>query len=301
MLGGLYAYAGPYGINVLLRRGGSLWVTVQADSPRLSAFMRLALADPTITAEPGLFEWHEVASGFDVAELPVLAGGAEVDRVLLARVDPARFRFEVRTAPAGNKDLDGWMADPAAVLVINGSYYSRYGAPDTPVMSGGVQLGPAEYDATHGAFVASQAAASIRDLAKESWQTTFAGAHDAMVTYPLLLAADRSSRVAANRRWLANRSFVGQDASSRIILGITADAFFSLDRFAAFLSAAPLGLTMALNLDGGPLACQGIALENYQRRFCGQWETSTQDDNLRLLSWGFGQFALPIVLTVMRK
>jgi hypothetical protein len=298
---GLYAYAGLYGINVVLRRGGTFWLSVEPDSPKLSVAMRLALRDEVPTATAGSFEWRPVAQGFEIAELPVLAGGTEVDRILLARVDPARFRFEVRNAPAGNKGLDDWMADLGALLVINGSYYARRGTPDTPFLSAGVQLGPVDYRGAHGAFVAADAGTGIHDLAQESWETAFAGAHDAMVSYPLLLAADGSNRVNADRRWLANRSFVGQDGAGRVILGTTKDAFFSLDRFAAFLHQAPLGLTLALNLDGGGVACQGIALGDYHRHFCGKWETSTKDGDLRLLSWGFGQWALPVVLAVVPK
>ena len=32
--------------------------------------------------------------------LPAIANGTEIDRILLARIEPARFRFEVRNAPA---------------------------------------------------------------------------------------------------------------------------------------------------------------------------------------------------------
>jgi hypothetical protein len=39
-----------------------------------------------------------------------------------------------------------------------------------------------------------------------------------------------------------------------VIFGTTADAFFSFDRLAAFLRAAPLDIRIALNLDGGPVA-----------------------------------------------
>ena len=299
--GTLYAYAGTYGFNVLLRRGGTYWRSVPPDSAQLSPAMRLALRDPAPAAVPGTFAWRPVGEGFDVAELPALVDGREVDRLLLARVDPARYRFEVHNAPAGTKGVDDWMADLGALLVVNGSYYTRHGTPDTPFLSAGTQLGPVDYLAKQGAFVASDAVTSIHDLKQESWQTAFAGAHDAMVSYPLLLAADGSSRVTADRRWLANRSFVGQDEAGRIILGTTKDAFFSLDRFAAFLGTAPLGLALALNLDGGPVACQAIAVVGFHRRFCGQWETSTRDGNLRLLSWSFGQWALPVVLAVVRK
>ena len=154
---GLYAYAGWYGVNVLLRRGGTTWENVTASSPSLSPSMRLALQDPVPAAKAGLVTWRELAQGFEVAEMPVVAADTEVDRILLARVDPTRFRFEVRNAAAGNKGLDDWMSELGAILVINGSYYARRGIPDTPLMSAGVQLGPTDYDARHGAFVGAGA------------------------------------------------------------------------------------------------------------------------------------------------
>jgi hypothetical protein len=70
------------------------------------------------------------------------ANGQDVDHILLARIDPARFRFLVRNASAGDKDLDQWMAQLGAALVVNDSYFSRHGEPDTPLLSDGTLLGP---------------------------------------------------------------------------------------------------------------------------------------------------------------
>jgi Phosphodiester glycosidase len=301
---GVYAYTGWYGFNVFLLRGGSVWTSEPATSHRLSPSMRLALQDPVSPAQAGPFAWRQLSEGFDVTELPALVAEHEVDRVLLARIDPTRFRFEVRNAPAGNKQLSDWMAEPGTVLVINGSYYALDGTPDTPVLSQGIWLGPHRYDAKHGAFVASDASTGIRDLASQDWQTAFDGAHDAMVSYPLLLAADGSNRVTADQHGLANRSFIGRDREGRIVLGTTKDAFFSLGRLAAFLREAPLGLTTALNLDGGPVACQGIAFGGFSRRFCGHWEYAMHEGVPQLLTWRWGKYgrwALPIVLIVVPK
>jgi hypothetical protein len=57
-----------------------------------------------------------------------------------------------------------------------------------------------------------------------------------------------------------------------IEIGTTVDAFFSLGRLATFLRTASLGLKLALNLDGGPVACQGIALFGFHRESCGRFE-----------------------------
>jgi hypothetical protein len=302
-LASLYAVAGTYGFNVFFRRGLWLGVNVAPDDARLSASMRRALHDPAGAVAAGPLAWRTVAPGFDVAELAVLADEKEVDRILLARIDPAHFRFAVRNAPAGDRDLDGWMRDLGAALVINGSYFSRDGTPDTPVVSAGARLGPRHYIANHGAFVASAHAVGVRDFASLDWHIALRGADDAMVSYPLLVARDGSSRVKADALWLANRSFVGEDHDGRIILGTTVDAFFSLERLARFLHDAPLDLAVALNLDGGPVACQGIALNGFRRNQCGRWELSARDGKLDLLTPVFGtvRWSLPIVLAVFPK
>jgi len=300
LVGGIWIYSGSYGLHVLLRNGGAYWISVKSDDPRLSASIRLALGEPP-PATPGDFAWRSVAQGFEVADLPVTAAGAEVDRLLLARIDPARFRFAVYNSPAGDKNLDQWMAHLGAALVINGSYYSRDGRPDTPFLSAGTLMGPKDYDARAGAFVASPAFTGVRDLAQQSWQEAFRGAHDAMVSYPLLLSEQRANLVVRASRWLANRSFVGQDKDGRIVLGTTSDAFFSLERLAAFLRQAPLGLTLALNLDGGPVACQGISIKGFERKFSGKWELQVQGGDVKLLTWPYGTGAMPIVLAVFPK
>lgn len=302
-LASLYAFAGTYGFNVLFRRGVWIGVTVAPDDPRLSASMRLALRDPSIPVEAGPLAWTAVATGFEVAELAVIAQGAEVDRISLARIDPAHFRFVVRSAPAGNRELDDWMRKLKAVLVVNGSYFSRDGTPDTPVVSAGQPLGPRHYIANHGAFVASARSAGVRDFASLDWHIALRGADDAMVSYPLLVARDGSSRVKADPRWLANRSFVGEDHVGRIIVGTTADAFFSLERLSNFLRDAPLDLAVALNLDGGPIACQAVALNGFHRNQCGRWELSAHDGRMNLLTPVFGtvRWGLPIVLAVLPR
>jgi hypothetical protein len=300
--GGLYWYAGMYGFNGVLRRGGSIWRVSGPNDPRLSPSMKLALSGAIPSVTPGPFSWREIRPGFEIGELPADVGSQEVDRILLARIDPSRFRFEVRNSPAGDKDLDDWMRALGAALVINGSYFSKQGTPDTPFLSGGVRSGPATYDATHGAFVASKASAQVVDLANTRWNTAFQGADDAMVSYPMLIGSDGNSR-AKPSDWLANRSFVAQDVDGYIVLGTTVDAFFSISRLADFLHQSPLKLKTALNLDGGPVACQGISLDGFVRDRCGKFELRHVDGQFEWLGPMLGQrrWALPIVLAVFPK
>ena len=298
-LGGVWTYAGVYGLHVVFRHGGSWWVPVATDSAWLSPSMRLALSTAPV-ATAGQLQWHIVSPGFEAADLPAMVGEQAVDHVMLARIDPSRFRFVVRNASHGDKNLDQWMSDLGAALVVNGSYYAQDGRPDTPLLSDGVQLGPRHYDAKAGAFIASAGATGVRDLNRADWQVAFQGAENAMVSYPLLVV-DGITRVAHPSRWLANRSFVGQDNGGRIIVGTTTDAFFTLDRFSHFLLDAPLGLTLALNLDGGPVASQGISWNGFNRRTYGRWEVQVEGNAAHLLSWPYGTVAMPVVLAVFPK
>jgi hypothetical protein len=294
---------GISGVNIILRREAHVWASSKADDSRISPSMRLALQaePPAATAAP--FAWQSIDRGFEVAELPVMAGQTEVDRILLSRIDPAHFTFQVANRPSRDRDPFDWMQHLGAVLVINGSYFARDGSPATPLLSARVLSEPAEYDARHGAFVASASFVGIRDLARQDWREAFRDADHGMVSYPLLIGADGQSRSKGNARWLGNRSFVGHDGAGRVIVGTTKDAFFSLDRLAQFLRAAPLDLKLALNLDGGPIACQAIALKDYKRDFCGQWEMATEKDQLQLLTPLFGKrrWALPIALAVVPR
>ncbi|QKG18594.1 hypothetical protein ACTIVE_0228 [Actinomadura verrucosospora] len=308
VVGIAYGKGGWYAVNVMLRRGANVWGDVAMDDPRLSQGIRLSLAgqrtpDP---AEP--VRWRQVATGMEVAELPIRVGGRSVDALLLSRIDPARYRFRVLNRPAGDRDVGDWMAATGASLVVNGSYYGRHGTPDTPVISDGRRLGPGSYQAKHGAFVVGgsggQGGARLVDLAGLDWRQAIGGTSEAMVSYPMLLGADGHGRAAGtDERWLANRSFLGQDGAGRIIVGTTRDAYFSLPSLAAFLPRAGLDLRLALNLDGGPVACQKVSAGAYRRDFCGRYELAVHSGRLQLL-WplvDFRRSGLPMALVVVPR
>lgn len=224
-------------------------------------------------AVPATVAWRQLDAGFEVAEMPVLVDGQEADRILLTRIDPAKFKFVLRHSADGGRVLSNWMQELGAVAAINGSFFAKDGAPDTPFQSAGVRSGPKDYDARHGAFVTSDRFTGIRDLrgGGEDWRQAFREADHAMVSYPLLLGPDGGNSAAPSDK-RANRSFAAQDATGRIILGTTRGDHFTLQGLAVLLRHSPLDLRLALNLDGGPYACQGVAFNGYARDFCGMAE-----------------------------
>jgi hypothetical protein len=297
-----YATRGAYGVDALVRRGGAFWTTMPIDDARLSPSMRLALRADIPPASAGAFTWTEPEPGFEVAEMPVIAEGHEVDRILLNRIDPKRFRFVVRNVVG--RDVDEWeRALPDDLLIVNGSYFGLKGEPDTPIVSDGVAKGRKDYDAKAGAFVDSAGGARLVDLAGGDWTAALGGARDAMVSYPMLIGADGRPRVGAESRWLSNRTFLAQDGAGRILVGTTKEAFFSLARLGPFLKDAPLDLKLALNLDGGPIACQSVRLKGFTRKFYARWESQYRDGQALLLGTLFGSahWAMPMVVTVERR
>ena len=226
-------------------------------------------------------------------------------RLLIATGCAARAPVVEAPIPAGEARI--WLYRPwepseslnLANIDVNGSYFGVKGEPDTPLLSEGVAFGPSDYKSSHGAFVASAGSASVIDLKGEDWRQAFAGKSNALVSYPLLLDGSGASR-ATPSKGLAGRSFVAQDRAGRIIIGTSADAFLTLDALANVLRTAPLDLVTALNLDGGPVACQSIDLGVYRRRTCGPLELQVDGDKVQLLQpliAGNG-WALPIVIAV---
>jgi hypothetical protein len=290
---------GLYGWNALARRGGSFWIEASRDDPRVSAAARAGMAGAR--AEPGDVVWTERAPGFETAEMTIRLDDAQ-DRMRLARIDPSRWRFSVHSRPAGDRGVEDWRAALGAALIVNGSYFDQRGAPDTPLVAGGALLGPTHYMATHGAFVADDKGAHLVDLKDRDWRAALAGVRDGFVSYPMLIGANGSGR-ATPSRWVSARSFVGQDDSGRMIVGTTEDAGLTLDGLSDLLRRAPLGLKLALNLDGGPLACQAVALGAFGRSHCGSGEFQVEGARVSMLRPGFEHkgWGLPIVLAVTAR
>jgi hypothetical protein len=171
------------------------------------------------------------------------------------------------------------------------------------VVIDGKLAGPSDYRASQGAFVSSAAGTALVDLAHQDWRIALRGADAAMVSYPMLIGEDGASRAPAGTGWLANRSFLAQDASGRILIGTTREAFFSLDRLADFLKRSPLQLVRAIDLDGGPVACQGISAPDFVRSQCGRWELQVDAQGYAkvLPPWPWSRPSMPMALAVFPR
>ncbi|HQQ62094.1 MAG TPA: phosphodiester glycosidase family protein [Pseudomonadales bacterium] len=242
--------------------------------------------------------WESPSDGLQVSELRFKVAGKFVDRMVLARLDPSKYKFSVHFDPHGSKTAEDWQEELGATIVVNGSYFGENFAPLTPIRASGVNAGPLQYISDHGAIVANESSVQIIDLRKKDVFLEINQYQNAMVSYPLLLDKSRSSTAKDSKTWLASRNFVALDSDGFVVFGATETGFFTIYNLAKFLEHGPLNLRLALNLDGGPLVSQIISSGSYRRNFHGTAEISNSNDVLRALwhSTFKTNWKLPIVL-----
>jgi len=272
------------------------WLTLHATRP---AWLRFALATPVPAPRADFGGWTARAPGLETADIELSVDGRWVDHIALCRLDPRRHRFTVHWDETRARTVEQWQQALGAEVVINGSYFLPDGSPQTPLRSDGRAIGPARYTSIHGAFVAGDGV-GILDLKGKNVLDAIAPFPQAMVSYPLLVDEAREVRAPPSRDWLASRSFVAIDQEGRVILGTTRSGFFTLRRLGDYLKTAPLGIRVALNFDGGPVASQMVKAGAFERVVIGNAEITDGGDVARVFYQAHrtSRWTLPIVLAV---
>jgi Phosphodiester glycosidase len=274
---------------------GAIWIGLYVARP---GWLTAALADPHGGVETGEADWAARAPGLETADLEIRLHGEPVDSIALVRLDPARYAMSVHWDGDATRTAEDWQRELGAAVVVNGSYFEPDGTPSTPLKIHHQLLGPRDYVSAHGALVIGDRI-DIVDLRGRDVATALAPYGDAMVSYPLLVAPDGTTRATGHTDWFANRHFIGIDRQGRVIIGTTRTGFFSLPRLGELLARSSLGLRIALNLDGGPLASQIVEVGGWQRVVHGNAEVTGAGDLLRLRYQAHEPAVrLPIVLAI---
>lgn len=248
------------------------------------------------------FHWETRAPGLETAELELRVNEVVVDRMVLVRVDPHRFRFSVHWDTTASRTAEDWQRELGAAVVVNGSYFGGNNhVPLTPLRLSGTAAGPSAYQSAHGAFVVNGDHVDILDLKNKDVFQNIEPYPEAMVSYPLLIGASGENRAIESKVWLASRNFAGLDHDGRVVLGTTETGFFTLHRLGEFLKSSSLDLRFALNLDGGPLVSQVVRAGEFKRNFHGTAEMSDGNDVLRAFWHAHleAHWTLPIVLVAV--
>ena len=203
---------------------------------------------PTRTPTPTDTGWEALEAGLERRTIRILDDeGSEIDRVVLLRIEPALFRFDVAYAPGEPKSLLEWSEATGALITINGGFFTaEYQATGLTIVNGT----PSGWSYDFGGMVAiTSGTPRVRSLAVEPYQA--GEAIDAgLQAFPMLIHPDGSGFTQqSNDR--ARRTVIAQDDAGRILLILTARSNFTLPELSDFLRNGDLNLQVALNLDGG--------------------------------------------------
>ncbi len=207
-----------------------------------------ATALPASAPAPSDSGWRALAPGFERRALvvPFLDLGL-AEHVVLFRVDPARHRFRVLYAPG----FPGAVAafDGHARLVFNAGFFDENNVALGLLVSDGQAFGQSFVG--FGGMLAVDTFGQLRlqSLRAEPYAPAEALAQ-AVQGFPMLIQAD-GTLYTSDDEARARRTALGLDDAGRLVVVIAPDGAFTLAGLARWLYDQDLGLTRALNLDGG--------------------------------------------------
>ncbi len=223
-------------------------------APTPTALPTVTPIPPTLTPVPFDTGWQSLGNGMEARRLRVELGET-VDRLWIARVDPALARFRVLYNPADARTVRSWFdslgADKAAQprLVVNAGYFTPEKAATALVVSDGARSGQS-YVGFGGMFFVGGGQVGVRSLSAQPYSAGEA-LDQAVQSFPMLVQPGGLPAVVDDQGQSARRTVVGQDRAGRIVFVVSAQPIFTLNRLSAFLAASDLDLDAALNLDGG--------------------------------------------------
>jgi hypothetical protein len=204
----------------------------------------------TLTPTPSDTGWLAQSPGLDRREVAALfpSLGFE-ERLILFRIDPALFDFRVLYSPGLPRRVSEWGAVAGARLAFNASFFDEKDVAVGLVVSDGQVFGKS-LEGFGGMFaVDAEGALSLRPLAAQPYAPGERLAQAAQ-GFPMLIYPGGSA-FAKEDGARARRTALGQDAGGRFVLVVAPHSAFTLAELAAWLRDSDLGLTLALNFDGG--------------------------------------------------
>lgn len=222
--------------------------------------------------------WKELAPGLTFLRWPVKSGAEVLDTIVLLRVRPDQWSFKVfyNSTP---KTLQEWQQTTGAAIVCNGGFFQENFRPAGRILVSGVSYGPSRNKSMKGMFLAEpkkgfeqNPKARLIDLRADGVEETIAQYEQGIQSFPVLLDPQGQVRVNPSS-FQANRTVIGQDNQGNILILVTEKPFFTLYELGNYLKKMPLGLTFALNLDGGYRTQLSVLLKNFKYIQAGQGET----------------------------
>jgi hypothetical protein len=245
---------------------------------RVSAVVAVVVGIALVTQRSSSPHWRALQPGVEFATLrgePLCRHGSAVIAAL--RLDPARVRLRVRhfSEEPERRPLDifEWQRRSGALAVFNaGQYYTDYSYMGL-LASQGRLISRREHAQYRAALVAGERAgrmhARVLDLTREPLAADSLGWTEVAQSFMLF---DRGGAVRVRHSdQVANRTAVAEDREGRLVV-VTTEGGYTLWDFAQLLQRLPLGLTLAMAMDGGREAEMVVSAGRFRYANFGPWE-----------------------------
>lgn len=206
---------------------------------------------PTITPLPPDTGWQTTQAGIEVRSLNVPASQS-VERVTVARLDPARVSVQVLYTPGAALPVSLWAKQHDALLVINGGYFTSELYVTGLTISQGQIFGTPYDDFAGMLAVTNDGAVSVRWLRTSPYDPA-EPLRGAVQSFPVLVKPGgvMGFPADADDGRTSRRTVVAQDSQGRLLFIIAPRGYLSLHELAVWLADSDLDVDVALNLDGG--------------------------------------------------
>lgn len=180
-------------------------------------------------------------------ELTVPSSGATAP-VLVLRLNLSQTRMRVGYRPGQPQPLDAWLAEPNALAVINGGFFTpEFSALGLTVSGGNAQGESLEQGGM--LSVDPGGTLTIRSLADAPYSGEELA--EALQSFPMLVRPGGEAGQIQENGEHNRRSAVALDADGRLLLIAAPTPAWTLQDLADALAASDLRVDVALNLDGG--------------------------------------------------
>ncbi|MFT5194812.1 MAG: hypothetical protein ACI9EW_000478 [Cellvibrionaceae bacterium] len=201
--------------------------------------------------------WSTVQTGLEMRSISVLDSQTNMvrEKLMILRLDPTQFRFDVGYSPGNPKTLQTWQQESGAILAINAGYftadYTATGLTIAQNQSFGSSYGPfAGMVSINGDGPASNL--DVRWLRQAPYSPA-ENLWGAFQSFPILVHSGGTAAFPAesDNGDRSQRTVIGKDGSGRVILIVTTQGWFTLSEISSWLAQSDLALQIAVNLDGG--------------------------------------------------
>lgn len=230
-----------------------------ANAPRISSPSEQTTAVPTQSdGSAGL--WTLLANGLESRTWRP-PGTSGLSGFSAVRIDPGYYTFRVHYSPGAPRTVSEWRdALPGAAVIVNANFFDPQFNALGLIVSDGVASGQSFYG-YGGMFQVSGGFPRVRSLAFEPYGGEFL--EQAAQAFPMLMINGGANYERLQGDSSSRRTIVAQDSQGFIIF-IASNGLFGmrLADLSSALASSDMGLTNALNLDGGGSTMLAVLLPN---------------------------------------